>query len=136
MLGEQIGEAKGKSTGQRVLDVEGGLPKIETSFSEGGKLKGVDFTNVGTFWAITRPEGILYGEGKGVMTTKGGDEMATWTGYGVGHFTGPGKISYRGSFFYRANSAGKLSFLNSIVGLFEYEWDEGGNSAAKVWEWK
>jgi len=35
MLGEQIGEAKGKSTGQRVLDVEGGLPKIETSYSVG-----------------------------------------------------------------------------------------------------
>jgi hypothetical protein len=136
MLGEQIGEAKGKSTGQRVLDVQEGLPKIETSFSEAGKLKGVEFTNIGTFWSITRSGGTLYGEGQGVMTTKGGDEMATWNGYGVGRFTGPGRISYRGSFFYRTNSTGKLSFLNNIVGLFEYEWDEGGNSAAKVWEWK
>jgi hypothetical protein len=99
-------------------------------------LKGVEFTNIGTFWSITRPGGTLYGEGQGVMTTKGGDEMATWNGYGVGRFTGPGRISYRGSFFYRTNSTGKLSFLNNIVGLFEYEWDEGGNSAAKVWEWK
>jgi hypothetical protein len=31
MLGEQIGEVKGKSTGQRLLDVEEGLPKIEHS---------------------------------------------------------------------------------------------------------
>jgi hypothetical protein len=28
MLGDQIGEVKGKLTGQRVLDVEEGLPKI------------------------------------------------------------------------------------------------------------
>jgi hypothetical protein len=36
MLGDQIGEVKGKITGQRVLDIEeggggGGLPKIEYS---------------------------------------------------------------------------------------------------------
>jgi hypothetical protein len=34
MLGDQIGEAKGKITGQRVLDVEG--PKIESSLSANG----------------------------------------------------------------------------------------------------
>jgi hypothetical protein len=38
--------------------------------------------------------------------------------------------------FYRTNSTAKLSFLNNLVGLFEYEWDEDGNSSAKVWEWK
>jgi hypothetical protein len=37
-----------------------------------------------------------------------------------------------GSFFYRTSSTGKLAFLNNLVGLFEYEWDEGGNSTAKV----
>jgi hypothetical protein len=136
MLGEQIGEAKGKRTGQRVLNVEEGLAKIETSFSESGKFKGVDFTNIGTFWTITRPGGTQYGEGRGVITSKSGDEMATWTGYGVGGFTGLGRIRYHGSFFYRTNSIAKLSFLNNLVGLFEYEWDEDGNSSAKVWEWK
>ena len=33
MLGDQVGEEKGKITSQRVLDVEGGPPKMETSFS-------------------------------------------------------------------------------------------------------
>jgi hypothetical protein len=136
MLGEQIGEAKGKSTGQRVLNVREGLAKIETSFSESGKLKGIEFTNIGTFWTITRPGGTLYGEGHGVIMTKSSDETATWTGYGVGGFTSPGRIRHHGSFFYRTSSTGKLAFLNNLVGLFEYEWDEGGNSIAKVWEWK
>jgi hypothetical protein len=70
MLGEQIGEAKGKSMGQRVLNVREGLAKIETSFSESGKLKGIEFTNIGTFWTITRPGGTQYGEGHGVIMTK------------------------------------------------------------------
>lgn len=67
----------------------------------------------------------------------GSGEMATWTGYGTGRFTGPGGgVSYRGSLFYRTNSTGKLSFLNNLVVVFEYEADESGNTAAKVWEWK
>ena len=63
--------------------------------------------------------------------------MATWTGYGIGRFTGPGGergVSYRGSLFYRTNSTGKLSFLNNLVAVFEYEADESGNTAAKAWE--
>jgi hypothetical protein len=43
MLGEQIGEEKGKVTGQRVLDIdESGTPKIETTFSSNAKSKGID----------------------------------------------------------------------------------------------
>ena len=51
MLGDQIGEEKGKITGQRVLDVEGGIPKLETSFSATGKYKGVEVIDTGTYWS-------------------------------------------------------------------------------------
>jgi hypothetical protein len=68
MLGDQIAEVKGRLTGQRVLDVEG--PKIEYSFSANGKMKGVDITHMTTFWTIPRGNGVLYGEGQGVITTK------------------------------------------------------------------
>jgi hypothetical protein len=64
-------------------------------------------------------------------------ETATWTGYGIGHLAAGGRrVSYRGSLFFRTNSTGKMSFLNNIVGIFEYEVDESGNTAAKEWEWK
>jgi hypothetical protein len=49
MLGDQIGEVKGKLTGQRVLDVEEGLPKTEYSFSANGRMKEVDITHMATF---------------------------------------------------------------------------------------
>ena len=68
MLGEQIAEVKGKLTGQRVLNVEG--PKIEYSFSANGKMKDVDINHMATFWTIPRGNGVLYGEGQGVITTK------------------------------------------------------------------
>jgi hypothetical protein len=29
-----------------------------------------------------------------------------------------------------------ISYLNNMVGVFEYEGDEMGNCSSKVWEWK
>ena len=53
--------------------------------------------------------------------------IATWTGQGIGRFTGPGRVSFPGSLFFRTPSmsqGGKLSYLNNIAhGVFEYEVD-------------
>ena len=68
--------------------------------------------------------------------SKDGQEMATWTGQGIGRFTSPGKIRFTGSLFFNISSTGKLAFLNNLVGVFEYETDELGNTSSKLWEWK
>ena len=68
-------------------------------------------------------------------TTNDGKGMTTWKGYGIGRFTSPGKISFRGSLFFRA-PPGKLSYFNNLIGVFEFEVDEDGNCSSKVWEWK
>jgi hypothetical protein len=108
-----------------------------------GKYKGAEGTDIGTYSSVIRQgEGggvAMYGEGQGVVTTKDGQEMATWTGQGIGRFTGPGKVSFRGSLFLKTLSiaeGGKLSSLNNIVGVLEYEVDELGNCSSKIWEWK
>ena len=136
MLGDLISEEKGKITTQRVLDVEGGIPTIETSFSATGNYRGVETTATITYWASPRPGGAIYGEGKGAVMSKDGQEIATWTGQGIGRFTSPGKIRFTGSLFYSTSSTGRLAFLNNLVGVFEYETDESGNTSSKVWEWK
>ena len=136
MLGDQVGEDKGKVTSQRVLEVVNGIPKIETSFSTIGKYKGVETTEIGTYWASPGPDGVMQGQGQGVVTTKDGSEMATWTGQGIGRFTSQGKIRFIGSLFFSTPSNGKLAFFKNLVGVFEYESDEQGNTSSKVWEWK
>ena len=136
MLGDLISEEKGKITSQRVLDVEGGEPKMETSFSATGNYRRVETTATVTYWGSLRPGGAIYGEGQGVLMSKDGQEMATWTGQGIGRFTSPGKIRFTGSLFFNTPSTGKLAFLNNLVGVFEYEADELGNTSAKAWEWK
>lgn len=134
MLGEKIGEDTGRVTGRRVLPSEGYGPKVEASFETGGTILGVGMTDIGTYWSIVRPDGNLQGEGQGVVMTEDG-EMASWTGQGVGRFTGPGSVSWRGAVYYQTASQ-KLARLNSVAVLFEFEVDEEGNIQGTYWEWK
>jgi hypothetical protein len=71
VLGEQFAELKGKITGQRVLDSEG--PRIETSVSVSGTMKGVQIQEMITFNGTpTTDKGVLHGVGKGVIMVVGG----------------------------------------------------------------
>jgi hypothetical protein len=132
MLGESIGESRGKRTGRRVLSTN---PfKVEVSFETSGKLLGIETNEIVTYSSEARPDGSLYGEGQGVVITQGGD-VATWKGQGVGKIVGGGAVSYRGAVYYNTASP-KLARLNSVAAVFEFEADADGNTHSKLWEWK
>ena len=133
MLGELIAESHGKRTSRRVLSTDGGL-KVEVSAEDSGKTLGIEANSILTYWAQTRADGSLYGEGQGVLITKDG-EMATFKGQGVGKFLGGGAVSYRGAVYYSTTSA-KLARLNTIACVFEFDVDADGNTHSKMWEWK
>jgi hypothetical protein len=86
-----------------------------------------------------KPGGAYYAEGKGVFMTKDdSNETATWTGQGIAHYSGRKRRDI-GLVFCNTSSStttttGKLGFLYNIVGVFEYEVDENGNSGGKIWE--
>lgn len=135
MLGEMIGEGKGKITNVKVLPFDGTGTRMEVSFQSKGKLVGEETTEVGTYTCTLTPFGVHNGTGQGVITTRSG-EIATWTGSGVGRPTGHGiATSWRGSICYQTSSQ-KLAGLNKIAGVFEHEVDEDGNTVDKLWEWK
>ena len=133
MLGELIGEARGKRTGRRVLSVDNGF-KVEVSFETTGKLLGIDINEVGTYWSESRPDGSLYGEGQGVMIGHDGSNV-TWKGQGVGKFTGGGAVSYRGAIYFGSGTA-KLARLNGTAAVFEFDVDASGSTHTKLWEWR
>ena len=133
MLGKQIGAEKGKVISRRVLSVDG-APKVEVSFQSTGKLLGVETRGTVTYWAGVRPDGTLYGEAQGLVVGKGG-ERATFKAQGVGNLRDDGSVSYRGAQYFYSDTS-KLSKLNSIATVFEYEADADGNSKSTLWEWK
>lgn len=132
MLGELIYQGSGKRIVRRVLSSE--PVKVEVTFEGPGKVLGIDALEIGTYTSVIRPDGTIYGEGAGVLMTTAGDSI-TWKGAGVGTFKERGAVSYRGAVYYQTASP-KLSRLNTVAGVFEFESDESGNTQSKIWEWK
>ena len=134
MLGEQIGEGRGKVTAQRVLPNPGGGPKMETSFQSSGSVFGIATSETATYVAVVRPDGSLFGDGQGVTMSREGDVM-TWVGQGVGTIQKDGSVSYRGAVYCQTTSP-KWARLNSVAVVFEYEVDAEGNTRNRIFEWK
>jgi hypothetical protein len=129
MLGELIGEFKGKNTGYRVLP-DG---KIETTAQGTGKILGVDVfilsTSVGTMGA----NGIFMGEVTSSFMTIEGDSIMS-KGVAVAFPSGNGGVTRAASI--HMTQSPKLARLNKVVGLHEYETDMQDNFTGKIWEWK
>ena len=132
-LGAMIEEEKGKIVLRRVLDAQ--AMKMEHNFTATGRVKGIEGTNTGTYVSQALPDGSLFGEGEGIFMSKDGEAVA-WKGQGIGAFTAPGKVRFRGSLFFSTQSRGKLASMNNTVGVFEHEGDADGNISSRVWEWK
>jgi hypothetical protein len=133
MLGEQIGETRGKRIVRRVLSSSDPV-SVEVTFEESGKMLGIDVNGFGTYTSQVRADGTIYGEGEGLYMTQDG-EAVSWKGSGLGKFKEGGAVSYRGILYYRTASQ-KLAKLNTIAGVFEFEADGKGDLNTKVWEWK
>ena len=134
MLGEQIGELKGKIMGQRVLDSEG--PRMETTLSSTGSFRGTNVKETVTFVGTPTSAGVIHAQGHGVIMG-GESEMATFRGEAFRRISFSGSVKTRGSNFYRTTpSSDKLAFLNNVVGVFEAEVDPEGNFTEKIWEWR
>ena len=133
MLGEQIGQTNGRLSGRRVLESEGS-PKVEVSFTEQGKLLGLDVQVVTTYWATMRPDGTLYGQGQGVVMASNG-EGSTFVGSGVGRLKEGGGARFTGALYFQSASA-TLSRLNGIALVFEHEEDAEDNCRTTLTEWK
>jgi hypothetical protein len=132
MLGELIGESKGRRIVRRVLSAE--PLNVEVTFEDEGKMLGVAWGGFGTYTSVVRPDGTLLGAGQGAMITKDG-EVISWKGSGLGKLKEGGAVSYRGILYYQTASK-KLAKLNTAPGVFEYEVDTEGKTHTKVWEWK
>ena len=132
MLGEKLGESKGKRIVRRVLSVD--PPTAEVSFEDTGSILGISTTGLGTYTSKVRPDGSIFGHGQGMNMTADGESLL-WEGDGVGKFGPGGSVSYRGMLFLTTASQ-KLARLNNTCAAFEYEVDAAGNTTSQLWEWK
>ena len=137
MLGAILGTLRGRVTGQRVLPSAGSAARTEISFEISGTLMGIKVTMLGTYWSVARANGSLYGEcpNQGVLMTSSG-QPATWTGAGMGRFTGKGAaVSFRGA-IYVDGGGPKFARLTRMAIVYEWDVAADGSAEARFMEWK
>ena len=62
MLGEQLGESRGKRIVRRILSVD--PLTAEVTFEDTGHMLGVPTNGTGTYTSVIRPDGSIHGEGR------------------------------------------------------------------------
>jgi hypothetical protein len=133
MLGQKLGEEKGKVTGRRILPGDGRYVKMEISIETEVNILGVGGMDVGTYEVYERIPGQLYGEGQGVLMTADG-EGAIWNGSGVGRVGSDGTMTFAAAISFQTN-AKKLARLNEVLVLVEHSTDMAGNARSTLHEW-
>jgi hypothetical protein len=139
-IGDLILEGKGNPSdlrGLRILD-EGGDkgPKMEVSYSGNVTIRGINAMDMGTMLRTTNPDGTIYSEGQGILTSTATGETATYTFQGLGQYDSDGTLRDHGSYIFKScTSTGvELSFLKNVIGVYAKEIDPSGNGIARIWE--
>ncbi len=137
MLGQKIGEEKGRVTSRRVLPGEDPrYLKMEISFEAEGTVLGLQGGNIGTYTIFNRVGSQIYGEGQGIFMAKDGTS-AIWNGHGVGLPTGDGMgVKFAFSVAYQADPNGPLAALNNVLVIGEHTAAGDGSATSTLYEWK
>ena len=134
-LGDLVFDETGSVTGVRVLSADASGTKLEVCLQTTGTIRGVAETCFWTYTQLMRPDGSIYGEGQGVMTTADGDVIQL-IGQGSGQAPPPGGTTKFRTMIHPHSASAKYADLNSIGVVGEYDVGPDGNAVNKCWEWK
>jgi hypothetical protein len=135
MLGELILDETGTVTGTRVLSNDASGTKLEVSLRTTGRIQGVSESCLWTYWQLIRPDGSVYGQGEGVMTTQDGDVLQM-IGHGSGQAPPPGGTMNFRTMLHVYTTSEKFAILNRIGLVGNYDVEADGSAVNKCWEWK
>ena len=83
-LGEPYFVEKGKITGQRQIDPN----RMQFTFTANGTINGnIEVIDTGEFLSISKGNNLIFDQGRGVITTKGGSGTTNYTFIDVGNGT-------------------------------------------------
>jgi hypothetical protein len=135
VLGEKIGEERGKVTGRRILpgDEDVRWVTMEITVESQTKILGQAGGDTGTYTVVERGPGQIYGKGQGIFMTQDG-QAAIWNGHGVARVDDKGGIHFAASVAFQTTSE-KLAKLNGILVLVEHHTDADNNASTEFFEW-
>tara|TARA_B100000809_G_scaffold179935_1_gene177555 strand:+ start:3236 stop:3643 length:408 start_codon:yes stop_codon:yes gene_type:complete len=133
-LGELVLEDSGQITGIRVLSTDASGTTLELNLQLSGTIRGVGQNTLWTYTMLQRPDGSLYGQGNGVLTTANGDVIHL-IGSGSGKANPGGTVRFC-TMLHPHGATGQNADLNAIGLAGEYEVAADGTATNKCWEWK
>ena len=133
-LGELVLEDSGQITGIRVLSTDASGTTLELNLQLSGTIRGVGENTLWTYTMLQRPDGSLYGQGNGVLTTVNGDVIHL-IGSGSGKANPGGTVRFC-TMLHPHGATGQNADLNAIGLAGEYEVSADGTATNKCWEWK
>ena len=133
-LGELVLEDSGQITGIRVLSTDASGTTLELNLQLSGTIRGVGQNTLWTYTMLQRPDGSLYGQGNGVLTTVNGDVIHL-IGAGSGKANPGGTVRFC-TMLHPHGATGQNADLNAIGLAGEYEVAADGTATNKCWEWK
>lgn len=112
-----------------------GTHTLATTYVGNGALNGIEVTDAGTAYLVSKGNNSVYTFGKGVLASKDGDGTLNYTFRAVGHYHQDGKL-YDIGIIFGPNPTGSLTFLSNTVGIYKDWFDKLGNGMIKMWFWK
>ena len=133
-LGELVLEDSGQITGIRVLSTDASGTTLAVNLQLSGTIRGVGENTLWTYTMLQRPDGSLYGQGNGVLTTVNGDVIHL-IGSGSGKANPGGTVRFC-TMLHPHGATGQNAALNAIGLAGEYEVAADGTATNLLWEWK
>ena len=134
-LGDLVLDETGTVTGIRVLSADASGSKLEVCLRTSGTIRGVAESTFWTYTQLIRPDGSVYGQGEGVMTTQDGNVIHL-IGHGSGQAPAPGGTTNFRTMLHAHSTSAKYADLNSIGLVGNYDVAADGSAVNKGWEWK
>jgi len=138
-LGTPIFIEKDTSIHNKPIIFNGEMKGLNATFSGNGKVKGINFADVGIALITFRPDksSDIQANATITITDNASDsEKATYTLQSIGHTDINGTTRDNGALFFHTNSTGKLADLDNMVIIFKDQVDKSGNGMTVGWEWK
>jgi len=117
-----------------VLSTDASGTTLELSLQLSGTIRGVGQNTLWTYTMLQRPDGSLYGQGNGVLTTVNGDVIHL-IGSGSGKANPGGTVRFC-TMLHPHGATGQNADLNGIGLVGEYDVAADGTANNKNWEWK
>ncbi len=123
-----------RGTSMKTLDKRGQVEEI--TFDGSGTVKGIEFTEQGSYFVMIKPDGSIHSHGSVAIMTEE-DESAAYTYQTLGRVRSDGKLVELGCAFVSTTSKGKLASLDKAVLILRTEIDQQvGTGKTWGWEWK